>query len=104
MTSSMRWKAENGVHNFNSDQEAHSAIKQTCTVYIKAEGKRKKCLKGFFLSPLKCSGKSWDKPPPKTVEAPILKFGELLWGGCGHISLHREKQARLPKDLSWETQ
>lgn len=43
-------------------------------------GKQRKCFQGIFFWTLKYPGKSWDKLPLKTVEAPTLNFGELLWG------------------------
>lgn len=48
MTAGMRGKAENGIYNFISDREAHSAIKQTCTVHVKAKGERNKVLPRIF--------------------------------------------------------
>lgn len=49
MTAGMRVKAEDGVYNFISYAVAHSGMKQTCTVHVKAEGETKKVLPRNFL-------------------------------------------------------
>lgn len=100
----MRGKAENGSYHFISYQEAHSAINKPVLFVWKQRGKEIKCFQGFYLSRLKCPGKSQDKLPLKTVEALTLKFGEPLWGTNIYVKYLRFGQYYIfnCKEQNWE--